>query len=59
MPATMSASGKPGGSDQGDRPPQFPLDGGYHKGATAYFRYVDQWGKSGEFAGLQFRRKRP
>jgi hypothetical protein len=36
---------------------QFPLAGGYHKGATAYFRYIDQWRKSGDFAGLQFRRR--
>jgi hypothetical protein len=34
---------------------QFPLGGGYHKGATAYFRYIDEWRKSGEFAGLKFR----
>ncbi len=35
---------------------QFPLGGGYHKGAPAYFRYIDQWRKSGDFAGLQFHR---
>jgi cation diffusion facilitator CzcD-associated flavoprotein CzcO len=35
---------------------QFPLGGGYHKGATAYFRLIDQWRKSGDFAGLQFHR---
>ncbi|HYA69056.1 MAG TPA: monooxygenase, partial [Acidimicrobiales bacterium] len=33
---------------------QFPLGGGYYKGATAYFRYIDQWRKSGDFAGLEF-----
>jgi len=33
---------------------QFPLGGGYHKGATAYFRYIDEWRKSGDFAGLEF-----
>jgi cyclohexanone monooxygenase len=36
---------------------QFPLAGGYHKGAPAYFRYIDQWRKSGDFAGLKFSRK--
>ena len=34
---------------------QFPLGGGYHQGAPAYFRYIDQWRKSGDFAGLEFR----
>jgi cation diffusion facilitator CzcD-associated flavoprotein CzcO len=33
---------------------QFPLGGGYHQGAPAYFRYIDQWRKSGDFAGLEF-----
>ena len=36
---------------------QFPLGGGYHKGAPAYFRYIDQWRKSGDFAGLKFSRR--
>jgi cation diffusion facilitator CzcD-associated flavoprotein CzcO len=36
---------------------QFPLGGGYHEGAPAYFRYIDQWRKSGDFAGLEFTRK--
>ena len=36
---------------------QFPLAGGYHKGAPAYFRYIDQWRESGDFAGLEFSRK--
>jgi cyclohexanone monooxygenase len=35
---------------------QFPLGGGYDKGAPAYFRYIGQWRKSGDFAGLQFDR---
>ena len=35
---------------------QFPLGGGYDKGAPAYFRYIDQWRRSGGFAGLQFHR---
>jgi cation diffusion facilitator CzcD-associated flavoprotein CzcO len=34
---------------------QSPLGGGYHQGATAYFRYIDEWRKSGDFAGLEFR----
>jgi cation diffusion facilitator CzcD-associated flavoprotein CzcO len=33
---------------------EVPLGGGYHKGATAYFRYIDEWRKSGDFAGLEF-----
>ena len=36
---------------------QFPLGGGYHKGAPAYFRYIRQWRQSGDFAGLEFSRK--
>jgi cation diffusion facilitator CzcD-associated flavoprotein CzcO len=36
---------------------EFPLGGGYYKGAPAYFRYIDQWRKSGDFAGLEFSRK--
>ncbi len=34
----------------------FPLGGGYHQGAPAYFRYIRQWHNSGDFAGLQFSR---
>ena len=30
------------------------LFGGYVDGAAAYFRYIDQWRASGEFAGLKF-----
>jgi cyclohexanone monooxygenase len=33
---------------------QFPLGGGYREGAPAYFRYIHQWRKSGDFAGLEF-----
>jgi cation diffusion facilitator CzcD-associated flavoprotein CzcO len=36
---------------------QFPLGAGYHQGAPAYFRYIDQWRKSGDFAGLRFSRR--
>ena len=35
---------------------QFPLGGGYHEGAPAYFRYIDRWRTSGDFAGLAFSR---
>ncbi len=35
---------------------QWPLGGGYHLGAPAYFRYIEQWRKSGDFAGLEFSR---
>jgi len=35
---------------------QWPLGGGYHLGAPAYFRYIDQWRRSGDFAGLEFSR---
>jgi cation diffusion facilitator CzcD-associated flavoprotein CzcO len=28
--------------------------GGYQHGAPAYFRYIEQWRKSGEFDGLEF-----
>jgi len=33
-----------------------PLFGGYQHGAPAYFRYIEEWRNSGEFAGLEFRR---
>jgi cyclohexanone monooxygenase len=36
---------------------QFPLGGGYREGASAYFRYIRQWRRSGDFAGLEFTRK--
>ncbi len=36
---------------------QFPLGGGYREGASAYFRYIRQWRRSGDFAGLEFSRK--
>ena len=31
-----------------------PLLSGYQQGAPAYFRYIEQWRQSGEFAGLEF-----
>jgi hypothetical protein len=36
---------------------QFPLGGGYDKGASAYFRYIREWRTSGDFAGLAFSRR--
>jgi cation diffusion facilitator CzcD-associated flavoprotein CzcO len=33
-----------------------PLFGAYQHGAPAYFRYIEEWRNSGEFAGLEFRR---
>jgi cation diffusion facilitator CzcD-associated flavoprotein CzcO len=33
-----------------------PLFGGYQHGAPGYFRYIEEWRNSGEFAGLEFRR---
>jgi cation diffusion facilitator CzcD-associated flavoprotein CzcO len=34
---------------------QVPLLAGYRHGPPAYFRYIEEWRKSGEFAGLEFR----
>jgi cation diffusion facilitator CzcD-associated flavoprotein CzcO len=34
---------------------QVPLLAGYQHGPPAYFRYIEEWRKSGEFAGLEFR----
>jgi cation diffusion facilitator CzcD-associated flavoprotein CzcO len=35
------------------------LFGGYVDGASAYFRYIEQWRSSGEFAGLDFSQGAP
>jgi cation diffusion facilitator CzcD-associated flavoprotein CzcO len=35
------------------------LNVGYPAGATAYFRYLDEWRRSGAFEGLEFRAARP
>ncbi|MFU8817451.1 MAG: flavin-containing monooxygenase [Pseudomonadales bacterium] len=40
------------GQDPG---PRARLNVGYPAGATAYFKYIDQWRSSGEFDGLEFR----
>ena len=44
------------GQDPG---PRARLNVGYPQGATAYFRYLDEWRKSGDFEGLEFRRGEP
>jgi cyclohexanone monooxygenase len=38
-----------------DAGPARQLFVGYPLGAMAYFRYIDEWRSSGEFAGLEFR----
>jgi cation diffusion facilitator CzcD-associated flavoprotein CzcO len=40
------------GQDPG---PRARLNVGYPAGATAYFRYIDEWRRSGKFDGLEFR----
>jgi len=32
---------------------------GYRQGPVAYFRYIDQWRSSGDYAGLEFGSPRP
>jgi hypothetical protein len=32
----------------------YSLFGGYVHGAAAYFRYIEQWRRAGDFAGLRF-----
>ena len=29
--------------------------GGHPEGPVAYFRYIDEWRRSGDFAGLEFK----
>jgi cyclohexanone monooxygenase len=40
------------GQDPG---PRAKLNVGYPAGASAYFRYIDEWRTSGRFEGLEFR----
>jgi cyclohexanone monooxygenase len=40
------------GQDPG---PRSRLNVGYPQGAAAYFRYLDEWRRSGDFEGLEFR----
>ena len=44
-------------NNEGQGPSQFFL-AGYQHGAPAYFRYIEQWRKSGGFSGLEFSRAR-
>ncbi len=43
-------------NNEGQGPSPHSLLAGYQQGAPAYFRYIDQWRSSGEFAGLEFTR---
>ena len=42
------------GQDPG---PRARLNVGYPAGASAYFKYIDEWRRSGEFEGLEFRQE--
>ena len=43
-------------NNEGQAPgPAARLAVGYPGGAMAYFKYIDEWRNSGEFAGLEFR----
>jgi cation diffusion facilitator CzcD-associated flavoprotein CzcO len=44
-------------NNEGQEPGPHSLAGGYARGAAAYFRYIDQWRRSGSFAGLRFGRR--
>jgi cyclohexanone monooxygenase len=41
-------------NNEGRDPGPHSRSAGYPKGAAAYFRYIDAWRRSGEFAGLEF-----
>ncbi len=41
-------------NNEGQGPSPHSLLVGYSAGAPAYFRYIEQWRQSGEFAGLEF-----
>jgi len=43
-------------NNEGQGPSPHSLLSGYQQGAPAYFRYIDAWRKSGNFAGLEFSR---
>jgi cation diffusion facilitator CzcD-associated flavoprotein CzcO len=45
-------------NNEGQGPSPHSLLVGYQLGAPAYFRYIEQWRTSGEFAGLEFSRRR-
>jgi cyclohexanone monooxygenase len=43
-------------NNEGQAPrPGSHLNVGYPAGATAYFKYIDDWRSSGAFAGVEFR----
>jgi cation diffusion facilitator CzcD-associated flavoprotein CzcO len=41
-------------NNEGQDPGPHSRSAGYPKGPAAYFRYIDAWRRSGEFAGLEF-----
>jgi cation diffusion facilitator CzcD-associated flavoprotein CzcO len=43
-------------NNEGQDPGPHSRSAGYPRGAAAYFRYIDAWRRSGEFAGLEFTR---
>jgi cation diffusion facilitator CzcD-associated flavoprotein CzcO len=43
-------------NNEGQGPSPHSLLAGYQQGAPAYFRYIDAWRTSGDFAGLEFSR---
>jgi cation diffusion facilitator CzcD-associated flavoprotein CzcO len=44
-------------NNEGQGPSPHSLLAGYSAGAPAYFRYIEQWRNSGDFAGLEFTRR--
>jgi hypothetical protein len=42
-------------NNEGKEPGTYSMPGAYSRGAAAYFRYMEAWRNSGEFAGLEFR----
>ena len=43
-------------NNEGHEPgPAAKLNVGYPAGALAYFKYIDEWRRSGQFEGVQFR----
>ena len=44
-------------NNEGQGPSPHSLLVGYQQGAPAYFRYIDKWRTSGDFAGLEFSRQ--
>jgi len=43
-------------NNEGQNPgPAATLNVGYPAGASAYFKYIDEWRRSGAFEGLEFR----